>query len=508
MIIKHKINLGVLGLIFIIVFTGCGKKIRNYSIEDRFASIFPDYNNIVIPPNIAPLNFYIKEKGSKFQVEIYSKNGDKLVINQVSAKIEIPVGAWQKLLKHNVGNNIFIDIYCKKEKWVKYTTLTDSIAGDPIDSYLSYRLINNTYLFWGDMGIYQRNLENFDESTIFSNSSSNKGCVNCHSFCKANPKKMLIHFRRSYPGTLILNDDKITKINSTTKYTMSPFVYPSWHPGGNYIAYSVNLINLYFSTNRDALSEVSDQASDIVLYKISTNSVITSPKISTRDRENLPTWSPDGKWLYYISAPEAQKGNLTNRNMAKYSLLRIPFDTATNTFGNVDTLLSSRKTGKSISFPIISPDGRYVLFCMLDHGYFTVFDKFSDLYILDLKNNNYHKLNINSSSNENYHGWSQNGRWIVFNSRRLDDIYSTPFFAYFDRNGNTYKPFVLPQKDPLFYNTFLKHYNRPEFITGKVKLNSNQIRDLIYSDAHKVKFDSSVDVDALSGATWIASHKQ
>jgi hypothetical protein len=144
---------------------------------------------------------------------------------------------------------------------------------------------------------------------------------------------------------------------------------------------------------------------------------------------------------------------------------------------------------------------------MLGHGYFTVFDQFSDLYILDLKTNQYHKLNINSSSNENYHCWSQNGRWIVFNSKRLDDIYSTPFFAYFDRNGNTYKPFVLPQKDPLFYNTFLKHYNRPEFITGKVKLNSNQIRDFIYSDAQKVKFDSTVDVDALSGATWILKQK-
>ncbi len=189
-------------------------------------------------------------------------------------------------------------------------------------------------------------------------------------------------------------------------------------------------------------------------------------------------------------------------------MLRIPFDTATNTWGDVDTVLSSWKTGKSISFPNISPDGRYILFVMLDHGYFATYDKMSDLYILDLKTNQYHKLNINSNSAESFHDWSQNGRWIVFSSKRMDDIYSFPFFAYFDKNGNTYKPFVLPQKDPLFYSTYLKHFNRPEFISGKINLTPRQVRDFIYNtEPQSVLFDSSVDVDALSGATRVASHK-
>lgn len=496
------------GLFILIALSSCGGVIKDYTKENRWAVIFPDYNKLVIPPNIAPLNFFIKENGSRYHVEIYSKNGSKLIIEQSSPKIKIPVNAWHKLVNKNKGNNLYVDIYSKNGKWTKFISISDSIASEPIESYLAYRLINNAYIFWKKMGIYQRNLENFDESPIYVNTSAKHGCVNCHSFCKADPQKMSLHFRDIQAGTMILNDNKIKRLNTKTQYTMSPFVYPAWHPSGNYIAFSTNIINLFFSADKNHLSEVADLASDIIVYNVKTNTVTTSPKISTKNRENLPTWSPDGKWLYFISAPKVQKGNDRSRVLAKYSLLKIPFDTATNTFGDPDTVLSSNQTGMSITFPLISPDGRYLLFSMIDHGYFSVFDKLSDIYLLDLKTNKYRKLDINSNSNDSYHVWSQNGRWIVFSSKRLDGIYSVPFLAYFDKNGNTYKPFAMPQKDPLFYNTFFLNYNRPELIKGKVNLNPRQVRDLIYSEAKKVNFDSTFDVDALSGATWIASHKK
>ena len=512
--IKLKIYFRFLGLLLFIAFSSCDNKVKEFRSEDKAASIFPDYNGIVIPHNIAPLNFYINEKGTQYHVEIYSRNGERMIIQQKSAKIEIPINAWHILLKQNIGNNLFIDIFCKNENWVKYKTISDSIASEPIENYLAYRLIGNAraYSYFRKIGLYQRNVENFDESTIYENTAAKHGCLNCHSFCKADPQRMSLHFRAVNPGTLIKNGDKLSFLKTKTQYTMSPFVYPnaSWHPGGNYIAYSTNRanINYFYRVTKNIVSEWTDYASDIVVYNIKTNTVTTSPKISTKSRENLPSWSPDGKMLYFISAPETKKDNFNSQILARYSLLRIPFDTATNTWGDVDTVLSSWKTGKSISFPNISPDGRYILFVMLDHGYFATYDKMSDLYILDLKTNQYHKLNINSNSAESFHDWSQNGRWIVFSSKRMDDIYSFPFFAYFDKNGNTYKPFVLPQKDPLFYSTYLKHFNRPEFISGKINLTPRQVRDFIYNtEPQSVLFDSSVDVDALSGATRVASHK-
>jgi hypothetical protein len=516
--VKVKINIMVYNLIKkiflleILLLTaafGCKKKIENFSSAGRVAAIFPDYTNVVIPPNIAPLNFCIREKGSSFQVEIYSKSGDKIVIRQNSPEIKIPVKSWHSLLNQNAGNNLYIDIYVNANKWIKYLSISDSIASEPIESYLAYRSLYNAnaYKFWKKIGIYQRNLENFDESPIYLNTSAREGCVNCHSFCKADPQKMSLHFRLAQPGTLIYSDNKLRRLNTKTKYTMSNFVYTSWHPGGKYIAYALNLIYLNFSSSKNVVSELSDKASDIVVYNVNTNVVTTSPKISTKNRENLPTWSPDGKWMYYISAPEAEKDNVASRILGKYSMVRIGFDPDSCKFGDVDTVLSSKQTGMSIVAPVISPDGRYVIFNMIDHGYFTVFDHNSDIYVMDLKTKEYHKMNISSNSNDSYHCWSQTGRWIVFSSKRLDNIYSVPHFAYFDKNGKSYKPFVLPQKDPKYYYTNLRNFNRPELIKGKVDLNPRQVRNLIYSEIQNVQFDTLVDVDALSGATWIKTHQ-
>jgi hypothetical protein len=499
----------IFAFLFYLMLLGCENKISDYAESNKKVEIFPDYDSIVLPPNIAPINFFIKEKGEEYRVEIFGDKGGKITICQNSGDIRIPRKEWQDLLKINIGRDFFIQIFIKNGKWVKYKTISNEIAEDSIDSYLVYRKIGNAnaYIFWEKMGIYQRNLENFDEYAIYQNTSANENCVNCHSFCKGNPHKMSLHFRLDQGGTMIYNNDKLVRLNTKTKYTMSNFVYPSWHPGGNFIAYSTNLILLNFSATNHIVSELSDKASDIVLYDINRNIVTTSPKISTRSRENLPSWSPDGKWMYFISSPEIDINDITSRILGKYSLLRIPFDAEKIAWGDIDTLLTPAQTGMSVSMPIPSPDNRYILFCLMDHGYFSVFDHESDIYLYDLQTKTYKRLNINSSSNESYHGWSQNGRWIVFSSKRLDNIYSAPHFSYFDRNGQTHKPFVLPQEDPGFYKTYMKNFNRPELITGKVDLNDKDVRDLIYSEAKDVKFDSTVNIDALSGATWIKSHK-
>ena len=81
----------------------------------------------------------------------------------------------------------------------------------------------------------------------------------------------------------------------------------------------------------------------------------------------------------------------------------------------------------------------------------------------------------NSPDVESYHSWSSNSRWIVFSSRRMDGLYTRPYIAYIDAQGKASKPFVLPQKSADFYLDFMKSYNIPEFVTGKVKQQSREI---------------------------------
>jgi dipeptidyl aminopeptidase/acylaminoacyl peptidase len=187
----------------------------------------------------------------------------------------------------------------------------------------------------------------------------------------------------------------------------------------------------------------------------------------------------------------------------KYDLMRILYNAESGEWGELDTVLTARESGLSISWPRISPDGRYLLFCMANHGYFTIHYPSSDLYLMDLKTGKYNRLDINSDHVESFHSWSHNGRWFVFASKKLNGLCTRPFFCYFDRNGKTYKPFVLPQKDPDFYNTYLKNYNVPELVSERININKWELAKTVQGKAINAEFDPAVNVDALSGATKI-----
>ena len=87
--------------------------IDKYETMDRPARISPDYSSTVIPPNIAPLNFMVKEEGSHYLVKIYSQKGEAIEVSSRSAKIQIPEDSWHKLLEQNKGNELHFDIFVK-----------------------------------------------------------------------------------------------------------------------------------------------------------------------------------------------------------------------------------------------------------------------------------------------------------------------------------------------------------------------------------------------------------
>jgi len=489
-------------VLLLVLLSACRFDPQNYEMVNRQPNIFPDYTNVVVPPNIAPLNFYINDTADHYRIKISSVKGKAIELSQSSPSVIIPIGKWHKLLRANKGNVLLVEVYAKKGgQWYKYLPIRDSIVDEPIDSYLAYRLINHVNILWREMGIYQRNLENFDETPIFRNRSNNNGCVNCHNFNRSNPAQMTLHFRKENPGTVLLVDGVKKKLDTKTPYTMSAFSYPAWHPGGKQLAYVVNKVTQIFTSTIDYHEVVFDGASDLVVYDIEKNMVTTCPQVSSKNRENMPAFSPDGRWLYYISAPPALNDSM--KMYVKFSLVRISYDAATHSWGQVDTVISAAQTGKSITFPRVSPDGRYIMFTMCRYSYFSIFDQTSDLYLYDTLTQKFEPLPVNTPYTESYHTWSKSGRWFVFTSRSLDNCYSRPFFSYFDKNGKAHKAFVLPQKDPLFYKYFMKNYNIPELITGRVAVTENEMRDFVRTKPTKVQFDSLVDIDALSGATYI-----
>ena len=488
--IKHYLN--ILPGIFMLLLISCHSGVKNFNEVPKLPSIFPDYTGILIPPNIAPLNFRINEQGDEFETRLYLSKEKPIVIRSNNPKVQIDIDQWKKLLERGKGSKLFVDVFVKTKSggWEKYQSIVNEIASENIDNHLAYRLINTGYVLWNNLGIYQRNLENFDEKPILENKSFEFGCLNCHSFAKNDPNNMMIHIRAMHGGTVIYHNGKLSKVDTKTKYTLSAGAYTNWHPDGKHIAYSVNNIGQFFCSGEVRI-EVADKFSDLVVYDVEKNTITTSPKVSTSSRENLPIWSPDGKFIYFISA--APGSEIDKRIKEKYDLLRIGFDVNTNTWGSVDTILSSKAIGKSISFPKISPNGKFLMFCSSDNGYFTIHHPQTDLNLLNLESGEFHKMEINSPETDSYHCFSSGGHWFVFSSKRMDGLFTRPFFSYLDDNGKASKPFVLPQEDPEFYNSFIKNYNIPELITGEVPISPIEIRDKVLEDAIPAKLDASVD---------------
>jgi len=59
----------------------------------------------------------------------------------------------------------------------------------------------------------------------------------------------------------------------------------------------------------------------------------------------------------------------------------------------------------------------------------------------------------------------------------------------------------MPQKDPRFYDSFLNNYNVPELVSGSVIKGRNKLLKAASGEPRQVKFDETVELDALSGAT-------
>ena len=167
----------------------------------------------------------------------------------------------------------------------------------------------------------------------------------------------------------------------------------------------------------------------------------------------------------------------------RYDIKALSFDPETRTFGQPEMVEECSAAGKSAAVPRVSPDGRYVLYALADFGQFHIWHQDSDLWIKDLATGEARPLvEANSESVESYHGWSSNGRWIVFASRRLDKNYSRVFIAYFDKDGRAHKAFVLPQENPDHDIMLMKSYNVPELSRSRVSISPQQFRDVICAD--------------------------
>lgn len=472
-----------------------------FSESKALPKIYPDYTNVTIPINMAPLTFELDEKADEM-IARYAVGEEEIICAE---KAQPTIDNWRKLAEKAKGGGITVDVYARQaDLWTHYKPFYIYISPDSIDSYLSYRLIYPSFVSYEALTINQRCLENYDESVIYDNMlcsfEKEAQCINCHNYQQYNPERMQFHARQNKGGTIITYDGQTKKVIMINDSILSAGVYPAWHPWLKLIVYSTNMTAQRFHSTHHNKIEVYDSKSDLIAYDIDKGEV-TNLENAPNELEVFPAWAPDGKTLYYCCAhfewqdsimSEASEFTKCSQEI-KYNIYRKQFDPETMTFSPRELVFSADSLNKSATLPRISPDGRYLMFTLAEFGVFHIWHHDADLWLLDLQTGKAKAIQeINSPDTESYHSWSSNGKWVVFSSRRDDGTYTRPFFTHFDKDGNSTKPFELPSADPDYHRQFMRCYNIPEFMHGPVTIKPQTFADILKGEGEPVKYVQSL----------------
>ena len=475
----------IFNLLVLLVLVGCSSRVENATKVNELPKIYPDYVGVTIPAEIAPLNFSCTDADIDCMDVVVkgSKGGE---IHTQGDEADFDIADWHELTAKNKGGQLTFTVCIRKDgQWKQYKDFNVSVSNYALDEWgLTYRRIAPGYEVFSHMGLYQRDLSTFDEYAIIENTQVPGMCVNCHSAHQKDPKKFVFHVRGDHGATMFQIDGKREWLKASNEQLGGSMVYPYWHPNGKFCAFSTNQTRQGFHVVSNKRVEVLDLSSDVFVYNPETHEIITDSLLQTKDwSENSPVFSPDGRTLYYMTC--YQQEYPAHFKDEKYNLCKIDFNPETGKFGEkVDTIFNAVAMGKSLTWPRPSYDGKYMLFTLIDYGYFSVWHSESDQWLLNLQTGEARELKeINSDKADSYHNWNLNSHWVVFTSRRDDGLYSRLYLACVDDEGHFSKPFMLPQRHPLeYYSESLYSFNVPDFTKTKVEFDADEAGREILSD--------------------------
>ena len=180
--------------LLLLTLTACTAKAPTQFVQDQAKpSIHPDYTDITIPSNIAPINFCIDDEAEKYVTVMKCGDSEFTTKGRTAA---VPLRRWRRLLAS--GDRVDVTVYAYRNGgWKQFTPFTMNVA-EPIDPYISYRLIPPGYQCFEQLTINQRDLTSFRTKVIFCNSTiqyddKHGSCINCHHYRNYKTDKISFH---------------------------------------------------------------------------------------------------------------------------------------------------------------------------------------------------------------------------------------------------------------------------------------------------------------------------
>lgn len=475
----YSISIYLIFVYLIIGVASCTPSPKDVRKVGELPPVYPDYVDVTVPCNIAPLNFLLRDSCEALYVTA-SVDGSEIISHRKGCEAIFGLKDWRRLMEEASGKSVSVTVTALKYgRWIQYSPFEIHVSEDEIDRYLSYRLIEPDYEVFSRLQIMERDVSDFSERILCDYNNVGNRCMNCHTHAPKDGDLSFLYVRGEGGGMVLNDHGSLRLLDFKTPDMVSGAVYAQFDPSGRYIVFSTNAIIPAFHSRPDKRLEVFDTKSDVYVYDIKANRMLRSPLLADSTRlETFPTFSSDGREIYWCVADGPVRPS--HLDSLHYSLCRIGFDPERGEFASrVDTVVAGRH-GNSVSHPRVSPDGKQLLYTVSDFGTFPIWHREADLRMLDLATGAIDSLNVvNSPMSDTYHSWSSSGRWFVFASKRDDGLYGKPYFAHVSPDGKVSKPFVLPQESPSFYDHNLRSFNVPDLGQAPVSITPSEVADLI-----------------------------
>lgn len=469
--------------VLLIALCSCTYTPHDITKTQQKLEIYPEYQEVTIPCNIAPLNFLVRNDGVK---AVQAEVGGITLLSQ-SNKVQWDQASWKQLLSEHLGDtlDVLVTAYIDNQ-WLQFDELKWYVSPDSVDSYITYRLIEPGYEIWHEVEIEERCIETFETRTLADGKQLGNRCMNCHTHGGDEGQYSYFYIRGDKGGAFVNRNGKFEKMALNNAKTNGSTVYGGWHPSGRYGVFSTNVIIPAFHSDPAYRLEVYDTRSDLCVADFESQRMITSPLVSQTNNtlETFPCFSADGSEVFFCSAPNPCGDTIPRaedmQNLVQqihYSLNRIGFDADNGSFsGPVETVVSANDS-TSIHFPRFSPDGQWLTYCESHYGTFPIWHMETRIVIAPAQRPT--TVADRTLIHATYHTWSHNSKWIVFASKEYDTQYGRVYLAHISPDGTLSNPLVLPQSDPGHDDINLKSYNIPDLSMHPVPFDHDRVKQLL-----------------------------
>lgn len=92
----------------------CAEQPKDVTYKDKLPPMYPDYANVTIPKNIAPLNFLLRGDFEGIQVTA-TCNGKQIQVTERGSCVRFDIDDWKDLLQNAAGKSINVTVTAKLE---------------------------------------------------------------------------------------------------------------------------------------------------------------------------------------------------------------------------------------------------------------------------------------------------------------------------------------------------------------------------------------------------------